>query len=51
MNTNLGEKNPYIWKFHLANGNLNKQSKKHIEVAKISPFSLETFEMMGYTSK
>ena len=51
MSTNLDEKNPYVCKFHLGNGNLKKQSKKHIEVAKTSPFSLETFEMMGYTSK
>ena len=51
MHTNLGEKNPYVCKFHLENGNLKKQSKKHIEVDKTSSFFLETFEMMGYTSK
>ena len=51
MRTNFGEKNPYVCKFRLENGNLKKQSKKHIEVAKTSSFSFETFEMMGYTSK
>ena len=51
MHTNLGEKNPYVCKFHLENGNLKKQSKKHIEVANIPLLSHETFEMMGCTFK
>ena len=47
MSTNLDEKNTYVCKSHLGNGNLKKQSKKHIEVAKTLPFSLETFGMNG----
>ena len=47
MHANLDEKNPYVCKFHLENGKLKNQSKKHVEVAKTSPFSLETFKMNG----
>ena len=43
MHANLDEKNPYVCKFHLENGNLKKQSKKHTEVANTSLLSHETF--------
>ena len=33
----------YVCKFHLENGSIKKLSKKHIEVAKTLPFSLDLF--------
>ena len=43
MRTNLGEKNPYVCKFHLENGNLKKLFKKHIKFVETLPPSLKLF--------
>ena len=45
------EKNSYIYKFHLENGNIKKLSWKYLETAKTSPFSLQLLVMIGYTSQ
>ena len=44
-------KNPYVCKFLLENSNLKKLSKKHIEIAKTSPLSLELFMAIVQTSQ